>query len=165
MLTDDDPKWKQLHSGYRMPYDPRAALQKLRSQTESQAAWSELWDELHHQGDVGEASYAAVPELVRIHGELGQADWNAFALVATIELARDDKRNPSLPSWLERDYFVAIEQLAQLGVARLTSASDSESIRAIFSVIAISRGLRTLGRMLLLYSEDEWLDMEDRLMS
>ena len=164
MLARDDPKWKQLRGGYRMPYDPRTALEKLRSQTDAASAWSELWNELHHQGDVGEASYAAVPELVRILCELQETDWNVFALVATIELARDDKRNPPIPSWLETQYLAAIEQLAQLGVAEIASVSDRELVRAIFSVIAISKGLRNLGRMLLLYSEDEWLEMENRLM-
>jgi hypothetical protein len=29
----------------------------------SEADWNILWDDLHHQGDVGEASYAVVPYL------------------------------------------------------------------------------------------------------
>jgi hypothetical protein len=33
----------------------------LQSNTDSSKAWDELWNELHHQRDVGEASYAAVP--------------------------------------------------------------------------------------------------------
>jgi hypothetical protein len=53
-----------------------------------------MWEELHHQGDVGDASYAAVPELVRIHRDGRAADWNLYAMVAIIELARTESQNP-----------------------------------------------------------------------
>ena len=161
----DDARWANLRGGYRIPYDPRPALLKLQTGATASDAWTELWNELHHQGDVGEASYAAVPELVRIHGERKQSDWNTFALVATIELAREDARNPPIPAWLETDYVAALGELAKLGVAEIDIAVDSESLRAIFSIIAISKGRRTTARMLLLYTEDEWLEMENRLMS
>ena len=54
MLNVDDIRWTKLSGGYRVPYDPRAALRKLASGTEVSEAWKELWQELHHQGDVGE---------------------------------------------------------------------------------------------------------------
>ena len=54
MLNVDDIRWTKLAGGYRVPYDPRAALRKLASGTEVSEAWKELWQELHHQGDVGE---------------------------------------------------------------------------------------------------------------
>ena len=40
---------------------------------------------------------------------------------------------------------------------------DPEAVRAILSVIAIAKGLRTHGRFLVEYSEDELLDIESRL--
>jgi hypothetical protein len=57
-------------------------LQKIERREDAAAAWQELWEELHHQGDVGDASYAAVPELVRIHRSESAVDWNPYALVA-----------------------------------------------------------------------------------
>jgi hypothetical protein len=59
--------------------------------------WHELWDELHHQGDVGEASYAAVPIIVESYQKRGVIDWNAYAIVAIIELARNERDNPDVP--------------------------------------------------------------------
>ena len=56
-----DPKWEGLEGGYRIPYDPRPVLSKLASGIEVDHAWDELWNELHHQGDVGEASFAQLP--------------------------------------------------------------------------------------------------------
>jgi hypothetical protein len=63
MLPLFDAKWAKLTGGYRVPYDPSAALSRLE---QGQDVWPELWNELHHQGDVGEDSDAAVPHLVRI---------------------------------------------------------------------------------------------------
>ena len=57
----DDPRWDSLQGGYRVPYDPRKALSALERGKETESAWQELCTELYHQGDVGEASYAAVP--------------------------------------------------------------------------------------------------------
>jgi hypothetical protein len=71
-----------------MAFDPRLALQNLESNVHVKEAWRELWEELHHQGDVGEASYAAVPHIVRIHRKRRLDYWNTYALVAIIELAR-----------------------------------------------------------------------------
>jgi hypothetical protein len=59
MLGAGDQRWSTLKSGYRMPFDPRPLVSQLEDAQHVEEAWSELWDELHHQGDVGEVSYAA----------------------------------------------------------------------------------------------------------
>lgn len=56
MLGFSDPRWNQLECGYRVRYDPRPALAKLQSGVDVAAAWEVLWQELHHQGDVGVVS-------------------------------------------------------------------------------------------------------------
>lgn len=84
MLDLGDPRWVGLHGGCRVPYDPRNVLRLLGSGQHSDEAWAELWQELHHQDDVGEASYAAVPYLVQMQARLYVADWNIYALAATI---------------------------------------------------------------------------------
>lgn len=160
MLSIDDERWKHLIGGYKIPFDPRPSLRKLENQQDTATAWEELWEELHHQGDVGEASYAAVPELVRIHRSGGAADWNLYAIVAIIELARTESHNPEVPDWLREDYFRSIQELGQMGTKDILSAEDSETNRAILSVIAIAKGLRTHGKFLVNYCEDELLEME-----
>ena len=114
----------------------------------------------HHQGDVGDASYAAVPELVRIHRNSSVADWNLYGIVAIIELARTESQNPEVPEWLRDDYFRSLQELAQMGTKAILSADESEAKRAILSVIAIAKGLRTHGKFLVAYSEDELLELE-----
>jgi hypothetical protein len=97
MLLPKNTVWTGLLGGYRLPYDPRSALAKLEC-GEVDVALAELWNELHHQGDVDTASYVAVPELVRMYEGRSTPDWNTFALVGTIELERGRHQNPALPS-------------------------------------------------------------------
>ncbi len=111
----DDERWSELHGGYRIPYDPRQALLALQQGSDVEAAWNELWNELHHQGDVGEASYAAVPPLVRIHAERALPDWNTYALIAVIEDVRRNAGNPAMPPWLSEAYDSALRDLVSLG--------------------------------------------------
>ncbi len=97
MLRLDDPRWSTLRGGYRAPYDaslPLAALER------GEDGWNDLWDGLHHQGDVGEASYAAVPHLVRIASGWPTRDWNVYSLVSLIEVERHRRGNPPIPAWL-----------------------------------------------------------------
>lgn len=153
--VQNDPRWAGLLGGYRVPYDPRRALNSLAQGHEVESAWAELWSELHHQGDVGEASYAAVPELVRIHSERAVSDWNTYALVATIEDARCAPRNPVLPPWIKDSYEAALRQLAEVGLRELREARDPELVNSIIAVLAFSKGQRLLGRFAVAFTEDE----------
>ena len=109
---------------------------------------------------MGEASYAAVPHLVRIYRKGGVIDWNTHAIVAVIELARDDGKNPPVPKWLEEDCFRAIRDLAELGAVEVLQTKNPEEIRAILSILAISAGARTHAKFLVNYSPEELLEME-----
>src|SRR5579862_2256300 len=114
MLSLDDPRWTKMKGGYRIPFDPRPAFSRLEAGQNVQPVWAELWQELHHQGDVGEASYAAVPHLVRIHRERAEVDGNTYGIVSTIELARDSRKNPPIPEWLLEGYERALRDLSDL---------------------------------------------------
>jgi hypothetical protein len=160
MLSLDDKLWQNLEGGYRTQFDPRPSLSKLDTNKDTNAAWDDLWEGLHHQGDVGEASYAAVPHLVRIYRKGGVIDWNTYSIVAVIELARDDGKNPQIPKWLEEDYFKAIRDLAELGAVQVLQTKNPEEIRAILSILAISADARTHAKFLIDYSAEELLEME-----
>jgi hypothetical protein len=162
MLSFDDNRWNDLTGGYRMKCDPRPLLAQLENEQSRDTAWRDLWEELHHQGDVGESSYASVPHLVGIHRKGFLDAWNTYAIVAIIELARGEGTNPKVPNWLEEDYFRAIRELADMGTAEISRTQEPDAIRAILGVIAIAKGLRMHGRFLVKYSEDEMLDIEAR---
>jgi len=99
---------------------------------------------------------------VRIHRKLGAVEFDAYAIVAIIELAREKRGNPQLPEWLEHDYFAAIRKLAEIGAVEVFHTEVSEVVRVILSVVAIAKGLRIHGKFLVQYSEGELLDMESR---
>jgi hypothetical protein len=151
--------WAELEGGYRTPYDPRPALAALEA---GQGDWDELWQELHHQGDVGLASYAAVPQIACIAEQAAVPDWNPFALVAVIEEARLSGRNPALPDWLKNDYETAWERLFVVAHGLLPDAAEDELIRSLFSVIAFGKSQPLLARLALL-TEAEHRDMLDEV--
>jgi hypothetical protein len=152
-----------LTGGYRQPFDPRPALTRMREGSQLEETWKTLWNELHHQGDVGDASYAAVPFLVRFNRRLSDDRWNLFALVATIELCRDNPKNPPIPAWIEDDYGNSLKSLAEVASTEALRPTESLEARAMLSVLAIQAGLRAHARNLLLYSDAELQDRESRL--
>jgi len=164
MLPLDDPKWEELRGGYRLPYNPSSVLKKLESNVEIAAAWEELWTELHHQGDVGKASYAAVPHLVRIQRERGGLGWNLYALVSAIEVERRRKGNPPLPEWLTDSYFQSWRELVEIGIVDLKQTDDPLTIRSILGALALAKGAVKLG-VLISYLDESEIDelLEERL--
>jgi hypothetical protein len=162
MISLEDPRWLNMTGGYKTPFDPRPLLKRLQTDSDTTQVWRELWDELHHQGDVGEASFAAVPFLVRSYQERSVMDRNTFAIVAIIELARKEGNNPEVPRWVASDYFQSIRQLAEIGATEVLKAESVEEVRSILSIIAIEKGLRTHGRFLVDYSEEELIDLESK---
>ncbi|MBI3462617.1 MAG: hypothetical protein HY000_06080 [Planctomycetes bacterium] len=89
MLPLADPRWQSYMGGYRVLYDASPGLRRLLADGPNEELWEEFWTELHHQSDVHQASYAAVPWLVEFVRRSSKIDWNALALVATIELERN----------------------------------------------------------------------------
>jgi hypothetical protein len=158
MLSLTDQRWRTLKGGYRTTYDASVALRRLE---EGHDAWDELWNELHHQGDVGEASYASVPHLVRISQAAPRRDWNLYALAGLIEIERHRKSNPPIPDWLGADYSAAWRELEKLALYDLSNASDQELIRTALAVIAISRGQLRLGAFLTRLDESELAELTE----
>ena len=75
----DNRSWTTLQGGYKIPHNASKPLKQLRDasrQEEFESIFAELWDNLHHQGDVGTASYLAVPQLVSICITKKSLNWN-----------------------------------------------------------------------------------------
>jgi hypothetical protein len=86
-------------------------------------------------------------------------DWNTYAIVATIDLARGRRRNPVVPSWLGAEYASAVEHLAELALRELPRAGDREATRSMLAVLAIWKGARRYGHVLIELAEDELPDL------
>jgi hypothetical protein len=112
------------------------------------SVWEELWNELYHQGDIGLASYAAIPPIVRISEARRESDWTLYAFAATIEVERHRKKSPALPDWLASSYQAAWESLVKLALTDLAGKPDELTLRSALSVIALGRGDLKLGALL-----------------
>jgi hypothetical protein len=145
MIAFDDKQWDGLKGGYKQPYDPRPVLRRLETESDTEEAWAELWEELHHQGDLGEASYAAVPHLVRIQAQGSSANWNFYALVSTIEIERHRRGNPPLPAWLTESYREAWVRVLEIGCRDLGRTNDPLATTAILGALALAKGQLKLG--------------------
>lgn len=160
MLHLSDPRWRGLSGAFRVAYDPRPALLRLEQGDDVAEAWGELWADLLHEGDVGTASYAAVPHLVRVHAQRDVAEWNTFALAGRIELRRGVDDNPELPDWLVAGYTRAWAALPELALRDLQRCTEERLSRAAMGVLAIARGLSATGAILLERTEADaagWL--------
>ena len=151
MIQLDDIRWREFEGGYRTPYDASVPLKQLEhaaTPEETDSILTELWNELHHQGDVGLASYFAVPHLIRIAKEKELFDFNVFGLIATIEIERHND-NPPLRKEFEAQYLMAlrdgIPELVNVGLSRewdLTLAST------VLSALAVSKGYVTMAEVI-----------------
>ncbi len=159
MLPLDDPRWPELKGGYRVPFDASVLLARLER---GEDVWDELWQKLYHQGDVREASYAAVPHLVRIAGRLPRRDWNVYTLASTFEIERHRKTNPPIPDWLAQAYQAAWENLLELAVDDLHRVDDRLTIRSIVGAVTLSKGDLKLGALIAHSDESEIDEMLER---
>lgn len=158
MLPLDDPRWQTYNGAYRLKYDASRPLVQLFAGEPPVAIWRELWQELHHQGDVDAASYAAVPHLLAYARSSTALDWNVFALISTIELSRP--ANPPPPPELVDAYFQAIQGLPVVVGAHSQQHWSPELTQSIVSCLALARGQRLLARAYLEFSLQEaksWL--------
>jgi hypothetical protein len=140
MLSLDNPRWRTFLGGYRTAYDASSALRELLDSGPHPQLWEELWSELHHQGDVDTASYAAVPWLAEIVRRSPELNWNPLSLIATIELARP--KNPELPPDLCEDYYAAIKSLPSILGNHPGQEWNELVTQSAVACIALARGQR-----------------------
>ena len=156
-MTLDDNIWKELKGGYKIIYDaslPLRQLERTNDKKEIERILEELWNELHHQGDVGEASYLAVPQLVRIAKSKGLFDWQLYGLCAVIEQQRHLGKNPAIPTKYIDYYKNGLTELNQLMILILNERHDDSDLRVILSTIATCKGQPKLGKAIIEMSDD-----------
>jgi hypothetical protein len=164
MFSFEDPRWTTLKGGYHILYDPRPALIRLETEESVVVIWEELWNELHHQGDIDDASYAAVPHLVRIYDAKSNIDWNFYAIVSIIEIERHRKKNPPLPDWLAEDYFHAWNELVKLALRDFPKAQVGVEVRTIIGALAVAKKQLKLGALIFKFDDAEIAEfLEDHL--
>lgn len=161
ILELDDPRWSALEGGYRGTlYDASIALKKLELADNKQTInqiYQELWNELHHQGDVGLASYYSVPHLVRISLQKQIVDYNILGLISVIEIQRH-KNNPQIPNSLKPNYNKAIEDLADLAKLAMNQYWDLDLAATALTAIALAKGQVKLANAILNMDSEDTID-------
>lgn len=152
-VMNDTDEWSRLTDACGAEYDPRCALAAIASGNPDEG-YDELWRRVHHQGDLGTAAYAVVPELVRLMANADKPDWRAYALVATIEERRTVSGSAPVPRWLWDPYAMAMSDLVGPATKHLRSTKNDLEVRSLLAVIAQAKGERTLGAIAL-WTEDE----------
>ena len=146
-------EWSGLTDADGDTYDPRQALAAIASGN-ADDGYEELWQRAHHQGDLGTAAYAIVPELTRLMAAAAEPDWRAYALIATVEERRKAKGSPAIPDWLQQRYETAMREVVQPALAHLSGADRDVEVRSLIAVLAHAKGQRTIG-VIALWTEDE----------
>jgi hypothetical protein len=161
MLDLDDPRWKNYKGGYGVKYDASVPLRRLYQEGASQKLWDELWEELHHQDGLGEASYAAVPHLLEFARRSKKLDWNVFGLICVIELARPENVKP--PREVAADYHAAIDALPEVLGSHPDRKWNADLMQAAATCIALARGQRKFAEIYVEFSfktAKQWIKTE-----
>ena len=153
--------WTSLSHAYGAAGDIPALLKAAESATApklkrfDQEPWFSLWSALCHQGDVYPASYAAVPELVRIaESRVGSARAECLLLAGCIEVERHAAKAPVMPTALAEAYQEALVAGAAIATATLRSGGEGMDRRKVELALAAFSGDLPWARKLL-GDEDE----------
>ena len=141
--------WSTLEGGYRIPYDASVVLKELKSTSDVKIIehiFCELWDNLHHQGDVGVGSYLSSISLIDICIEKKSFDWNYIGLCLVIEHCRRSGNNSELPSQFKGDYFTALNRFEEYLLSNFKAIDDPTSIRLTLALFATLHEQYDLGK-------------------
>jgi hypothetical protein len=147
LLSLDDPRWATYRGGYnRAAFDAVSLIRELHRDGFTDSFWKRVWDDLHHQGDVGEATYAIIPYLVEHQSSLSDLDEQLFHFAAIVELSRPENRNPPVPAEVELAYELALRKLPVLGAEKMRRGCAPHVVMGIAAVTALAAGQRLLAR-------------------
>jgi hypothetical protein len=155
MLALDSDRWRTLRHAYgsaaNIPELIKAASADPSPTETSQAEpWLSLWSSLCHQDTVSEASYAAVPHLLRIAEQAREPyAWDLLGLPASVEIRRLSGTAPDLPEDVAESYFEAWAAVPAI----ITKASEWEwdhvFAQAAVAPVVASKGLGQLADAIL----------------
>ena len=161
MFKLEDPIWDTLIGGYNTLYNPTEAIKKLEDcscEKEEGELYLELWNELHHQGDLGVASYATVPQLIRVSLNNTPKTYNIFALITIIEIERTQNNNPLIPENIEQSYMESLRQIPKLIQDYSSKEWNEIDLTSCSAALAASKGHRTLAKAYLELGIDQAKD-------
>lgn len=142
MLELDSPRWYELSHAYGQANDIPSALEALKSLPESAGEsepWFGIWSALAHQGDVYDASYAAVPHVVAaLQQDPVQAGFDFFQFPAWVEICRV-RSGPPIPDDLTGPYFEALAKLPSLAALAANGPMTKDKLICCLAATAAAK--------------------------
>jgi hypothetical protein len=149
MIDLDSPKWKDLRGGYRTAYDASPILRALSTSDVLPASfWEDVWNNLYHQGDVGDASYAVMPCLAKIYAEKRWIDYQLPTYAYAVEEARSRSVNEPPPGWLRSEYEKSVIDIANYCLVNRIDCNDPDYGKAVVLLVAIIVGAKDIADLI-----------------
>lgn len=143
MLSLESNRWSELQHAYGDASNIPALLSQLinlPSSNGDEEPWFSLWSALAHQGDVYDASFAAVPHVIHAAASNPlKADAVYFQFPAWVEICRK-KNGLELPSELSEAYLEALSRLPSLVAQAAAREWDAEFLQCALSAISAAKG-------------------------
>jgi hypothetical protein len=156
MKIREELPWASYRGGYnRIQYDVRPLIRRLQDEGTTDEFWSEVWNELYHQGDVGEATYAIIPFLVDSLRHSDRIDSQLVAFAVYVELDRRREGNPDVPAELASEYLAAVAALPQILATHADQEWDEYLVMFHAAAVAVRHGQYSLARAYLELTPDE----------
>ena len=143
MLSLESPRWAELRHAYGSAENIPELLSALQTQPSSsgdEEPWFTLWSALAHQGDVFDASFAAVPHVVdALARDPLKADSSYFQFPAWVEICRV-KSDVEIPGDLRAAYLSALASLPKLVAAAAAREWDENLLRCALAALSVAKG-------------------------
>ncbi len=138
-----------MDGGYRRPYDASVILRFLEALVEpSKQFWDEVWNNLYHQYDVGLASYAVMPWLLKIYREKNWVDYELPNYAYAVEDARSRANNPKLPNSWVGEYRESIEGINAYCLGKRLESDDPNFRKGVVLLTAILVGATDIAELI-----------------
>lgn len=160
MIELDDPRWRKLSHAYGTAADIPELLRQLARATGPKVGyqsepWFTLWSSLCHQGDVYDASYAALPHIVEIAVSAKEPiDFSFFQLPAAIEIARNSGNGPPVPADMAEAYSHAVSRLTECVAVHRHEDWDEPTLLSAVSALAAAKGHHRIAEAIMNLDDD-----------
>lgn len=168
MLSLESPLWANLTHAYGNASDVPSLLEALEALPTSDGnaePWFSIWSSLAHQGDVYDASFAAVPHVVGLlESSPALAPIDFFLFPTWVEICRQ-RNNIEVPVELKDDYNAAIAKLSEIVCKAHSRMWRSSELSCVLAAFAISKGDLRLGAAIFELTPDVLQDFQSWLES
>lgn len=163
-LPLDSDRWVELRGG-RGRYDAAPILEELlEGFLPLERFWSIAWDELHHQGAVGNASYLALPWIWHHYQNRGlEPDEELLWFSGVVERCRRAGEAETLLPDYAAAYHRSLREIAAVAAAGEAAARSFGAAKASCHLLAVLGGQDALAELLDLLEEDQIPGLIDQL--